>query len=158
VTGIVGSGKTMLLRRLWVELEREGKVLVCKSLSVDKDRTTMPTLIVALFRRARQPIALFVDEAYDLHAKTLTGLKHLMEMVADGGGTLPIVLVGHPELPNDLCRLTMEEIGYGATGFAFDGLAGIRREYIDWLLRTCAAEAAQPVELIDDAEIDLLAA
>jgi type II secretory pathway predicted ATPase ExeA len=40
VTGIVGSGKTMLLRRLQAELDREGKVLVSKSLSVDKDRAT----------------------------------------------------------------------------------------------------------------------
>jgi hypothetical protein len=31
---------------------------------------------------------MFVDEAHDLHAKTLTGLKRLMEVVADGGGTL----------------------------------------------------------------------
>jgi type II secretory pathway predicted ATPase ExeA len=37
VTGIVGSGKTMLLHRLLSELEREGKVLVSKLLSVDED-------------------------------------------------------------------------------------------------------------------------
>jgi type II secretory pathway predicted ATPase ExeA len=37
VTGIVGSGKTMLLRRLQAELDREGKVLVSKPLSVDKE-------------------------------------------------------------------------------------------------------------------------
>jgi type II secretory pathway predicted ATPase ExeA len=49
VIGIVGSGKTMLLRRLQAELDREGKVLVSKSLSVDKDRATLPTLIAALF-------------------------------------------------------------------------------------------------------------
>lgn len=116
VTGIVGSGKTLMLRRLQAELDREGKVLVSKSLSVDKDRTTLPTLIAALFydlspdkepristqgerrerdlqelfRRGRKPVALFVDEAHDLHAKTLTGLKRLMEVVADGGGTLSI--------------------------------------------------------------------
>jgi type II secretory pathway predicted ATPase ExeA len=39
----------MLLRRLQEDLAREGKVLVSKSLSVDKDRTTIPTLITALF-------------------------------------------------------------------------------------------------------------
>ena len=46
---IVGSGKTMLLRCLQAELDREGKVLVSKSLSVDKDRATLTTFIVALF-------------------------------------------------------------------------------------------------------------
>jgi hypothetical protein len=101
---------------------------------------------------------LFVDEAHDLHAKTLTGLKRLMEVVADGGGTLSIVLVGHPKLRNDLRRPTMEEIGYRATVFAFDGIAGNQREYSDWLLRTCAAEKTKPAELIDEAAIDLLAA
>jgi type II secretory pathway predicted ATPase ExeA len=112
-------------------------------LSVDKDRTTLPTLIAALFydlspdkepriskqgerrerdlqelfRRGRKPVALFVDEAHDLHAKTLSGLKRLMEVVADGGGMLSIVLAGHPKLRNDLRRPTMEEIGYRATVF-----------------------------------------
>jgi len=35
----------MLLRRLQEDLVREGKVTVSKSLSVDKERTTIPTLI-----------------------------------------------------------------------------------------------------------------
>jgi type II secretory pathway predicted ATPase ExeA len=49
VAGVVGSGKTVMLRRLQEDLGREGKVTVSKSLSVDKDRTTIPTLITALF-------------------------------------------------------------------------------------------------------------
>jgi type II secretory pathway predicted ATPase ExeA len=40
---------------------------------------------------------LFVDEAHDLHYKTLIGLKRLCEVVADGGGVLSIVLAGHPK-------------------------------------------------------------
>jgi type II secretory pathway predicted ATPase ExeA len=152
--------------------------------SVDQDRTTPPTLIAALFydlspdkepristqgerrerdlqelfRRGRKPVALFVDEAHDVRAKTLTGLKRLMEVVTDGGGTLSIVLAGHPKLRNDLRRPTMEEIGYRATVFSFDGIVGSQREYIDWLLRTCSTEKTKPAELIDDAVIDLLAA
>jgi hypothetical protein len=51
----------------------------------------------------------------------------------------------------------MEEIGYRATVFSFDGIAGNQREYIDWLLQTCAAEKTKSAELIDDAAIDLLA-
>ncbi len=54
VSGVVGSGKTMLLRRLQEELVREGKIIVAKSLSVDKDRTTIPTLITALFHDLSQ--------------------------------------------------------------------------------------------------------
>lgn len=35
VTGIVGCGKMVLLRRIQEDLTREGKVIVSKSLSVD---------------------------------------------------------------------------------------------------------------------------
>jgi type II secretory pathway predicted ATPase ExeA len=62
-----------------------------------------------LFRHRRKP---FVDEAHNLHPKTLTRLKRLMEVIADGGGRVSVVLAGHPKLRNDLRRPTMEEIGY----------------------------------------------
>src|SRR3546814_3893284 len=39
VSGLVGSGKTHLLRRIEDELARAGKVAVAKSLAVDKRRT-----------------------------------------------------------------------------------------------------------------------
>ncbi len=182
VAGIVGSGKTAMLRRLQEELAREGKVTVAKSLSVDKDRTTIPTLITALFhglspdkdpkipsqgekrerelqqlvRRGRKPVALFVDEAHDLHSKTLVGLKRLMEVVADGG-MLSVVLVGHPKLRNDLRRPTMEEIGYCSAIFEFDGMANHQLAYIRWLLATCAAEGTAVGDLIEDAALGLLA-
>jgi type II secretory pathway predicted ATPase ExeA len=183
VTGIVGSGKTIMLRRLQEDLAKEGKVLVSKSLSVDKERATLPTLIAALFydlspdkdpriptqgekrerdlrdlvKRGRKLVVLFVDEAHDLHAKTLTGLKRLMEVVADGGGMLSIVLAGHPKLRNDLRRPIMEEIGYRTAVFAFDGMAGHQHDYIAWLLGSCAAEGIQLPDMIEGGAIDLLA-
>lgn len=183
VAGVVGSGKTVLLRRIQDELTREGRVTVSKSLSVDKDRTTIPTLITALFhdlspdkdpkfptlgekrerelqqlvRRGRKPVALFVDEAHDLHGKTLIGLKRLMEVVADGGGMLSVVLVGHPKLRNDLRRPTMEEIGYRSVMFEFDGMAGNQLAYIRWLLGRCAGEGVDIGDLIETAAVELLA-
>jgi len=62
-----------------------------------------------LFRRAKKPVALFIDDAHDLHPKTLTALKRLTELVAEGG-QLSIVLIGHPKLKNDLRRPKMEEV------------------------------------------------
>jgi type II secretory pathway predicted ATPase ExeA len=137
VTGLVGSGKTRFLHRFVAALKEEGRFTVARSLSVDKERTTLTTLITALFydlssdktpriptqgeereralrelvRRGRKPVVLLVDESHDLHPKTQVGLKRLMEVVADSGGTLAIVLAGHPKLRNDLRRPTMEEIG-----------------------------------------------
>jgi type II secretory pathway predicted ATPase ExeA len=183
IAGLVGSGKTVLLRRIEEELVRQ-KVVVAQSLAVDKERTTLATLIEALFydlssekevkipkhgekrerelrelvRKQRRPIALIVDEAHDLHANTLKGLKRLMEVVANGGGTLSIILSGHPKLRNDLRQPRLEEVGYRMTIFDFEGIAGHQRKYIDWLLRACAAESTAAADMIEEAAVELLAA
>ena len=128
LTAITGSGKTILSRRLRTDLEREGRVIVSRSLSVDKAKITVPLLLAALFydltpdktvtissqserrerdlqelfRRAKKPVALFIDDAHDLHPKTLVALKRLIELVTEGGGQLSIVLVGHPKLKTPL--------------------------------------------------------
>jgi type II secretory pathway predicted ATPase ExeA len=49
VTGLVGSGKTLLRRQLRDILVAEKRVTVSKSLAVDKERTSLTTLITALF-------------------------------------------------------------------------------------------------------------
>lgn len=67
--------------------------------------------LLALIQKCRKPVALFVDEAHDLHSKTLVGLKRLIELVRQNGGMLSVVLAGHPKLKNDLRRPTLEEIG-----------------------------------------------
>ncbi|WP_013325777.1 ExeA family protein [Gloeothece verrucosa] len=183
LTGVVGCGKTVTLRRLQAALIKEGKILVSKSLSVDKNRATLTTLISALFydlsadktvkipsqgekrerelreliRKGKKPVALFVDEAHDLHSKTLTGLKRLIEVVEDGGGILSVVLAGHPKLKNDLRRPTMEEIGYRAAVFSLDGLIGSQREYIEWLVKVCTPEKTQLQDILLPEAIDLLA-
>nr|WP_245688352.1 AAA family ATPase [Vibrio sonorensis] len=75
------------------------------------------------------PVALFVDEAHDLHHKTLTGLKRLMEVIRDSGGRLSIVLAGHPKLRNDLKSPTMEEIGFRTITMSLEASQGILRDY-----------------------------
>ena len=183
VAGLVGSGKTAFLRRVQDDLAREGKVLISKCLSVEKDRLRLPALIAALFydlaadrepripsfserrerelrelvRKTKRPVALFVDKAHDLHNNTLVGLKRLMEVVTDAGGSLSIVLSGHPKLKNDLQRPTMEEIGYRTTVIAFEGIAGQQRPYLAWLLATCAAAGTSPGDILEEAALDLLA-
>ncbi len=183
MAGLVGSGKTAFLRRVQGNLAREGKVLISKCLSVEKDRLRLPTLIAALFydlaadrepripsfserrerelrdliRKTRRPVALFIDEAHDLHNNTLVGLKRLMEVVSDAGGSLSIVLSGHPKLKNDLQRPTMEEIGYRTTIITFEGIAGQQRPYIAWLLKACAVEGTSSADIVEDAAVDLLA-
>jgi type II secretory pathway predicted ATPase ExeA len=183
VTGPVGVGKTLFLHRLQDEIAKERKVIVAQSLSVDQARATVPTLIAALFydlsrdkepkiptqgekrerdlqklvNRAGKPVALFVDEAHDLHGKTLNGLKRLLEVIARGGGVLSVVLVGHPKLKNDLRRPIMEEIGYRTDVLSFEGLADETRAYLAWLLEQCAAKGVMAGSMIEPDALDLLA-
>jgi type II secretory pathway predicted ATPase ExeA len=49
VAGLVGSGKTHLLTRIEDELARSSKIAIAKSLAVDKRRTSLPSLIEAMF-------------------------------------------------------------------------------------------------------------
>ena len=183
ITGPVGVGKTRFLHRLQGEIAAEKKVIVAQSLSVDKGKTTVPTLIAALFydlsrekepriptqgekrerdlqklvTRAGKPVALFVDEAHDLHGKTLNGLKRLMEVIEHGSGVLSIVLAGHPKLRNDLRRPTMEEIGYRTDSLTLDGLAEESRAYLDWLMAACLAPGVAASDVIEADALDLLA-
>ena len=125
--GVIGSGKTVTLRRLHQQLKDDNRVLVAKSLAVEKHRITLGTLIPALFydlstekplriptqseqrerdlrdlvQKGKRPVVLCVDEAPDLPRHTLTDLKRLMEVIEDGDGTLAVVLAGHPKLGND---------------------------------------------------------
>jgi type II secretory pathway predicted ATPase ExeA len=171
-----------MLRRLQQVLEDEKKVTVSKSLAIEKHRIKLTTLVAALFydlshekqvriptdekrerdlrelvRKNKRPVALFVDEAHDLNAHTLTGLKRLVELVEDGQGRLSVVLAGHPKLRNDLRRPTMEEIGHRTDVFSLDGIAGNQREYILWLLGACSKGQAKPEAILTEEAIDLLA-
>src|SRR5262249_31478506 len=163
--GVIGSGKTVTLRRLQQQLKEDNRVLVSKSLAVEKHRITLRTLLTALFdghatekptriptqsekrerelrdlvKKGKRPVVLFVDEAHALTRHTLTDLKRLLEVVEDGDGKLSIVLAGHPKLGNDLRRPTMEEIGYRRDIFTLEGLAGSQREYLQWLFHACTA-------------------
>lgn len=183
VSGPVGAGKTMMINRLQEHIAKEKKIIVARSLSVDKPRVVLPALITALFldisgnpdmkvptqperrerllqeavRNARKPIALFIDEAHDLHGNTLNGLKRLREVISAGGGTLSVVLVGHPRLRNDLRRATMEEIGHRTVKFEFSSIGDDRREFVSWLLKQCLAEDVQPEDVVEEAAQGYLA-
>ena len=183
LTGVIGSGKTTTLRRLFSVLMKENKILVSKSISIEKNRSTMTTLISALFydlstddkevkipasgekrerdlrdliKRRKKPVVLFVDEAHDLHYRTLKGLKRLIEMVEDSGGILSVLLAGHPKLKNDLRRPTMEEIGSRSSILTLEGMVGSQREYITWLIDACGSEGTELSDVLTVEAVDLL--
>lgn len=181
LVGLVGCGKTTTLNRLVQTLKAERAILVSQSLAVDQHRVNLGTLMTALFydlvdekdfkiptqpekrerklveviSKRRKPITLFVDEAHDLHHKTLIGLKRLIELVQNAGGTLSVVLVGHPKLRNDLRRPALEEIGARTALFVLDGIKGQERAYIQGLLEQCTKDDG--AEILTDEAIDRLA-
>ncbi len=185
VSGIVGCGKTTLLRRLQEMLAREKDFLVAKSLAVDKGQISLPVLINALFydlgttekdfkiptqpelrervlrdlvKRRQKSVALFVDDAHDLQTKTLVGLKRLIEVVRDGGGHLSVVLAGHPKLKNDLRRPTMEEIGLRTAVFELTNFTFMEKlAYLKWLLTQCLPAKFELDAVITEEAVSLTA-
>ena len=186
ISGIVGSGKTLLINRLEDDLEREKEIIVARSLSLDKSKVTLSSFMLAIFldlatkgkekeikipaptekqmrklqeviQKWKKPVALFVDEAHHIHGQTLRELKLLIEVVRKGGGLLSIVLAGHPKLKNDLRRSILEEIGHRMTILDLDGIVANKRAYIEWLLAKCV-KAETPIDSVFSVEaIDLLA-
>lgn len=176
LSGMVGCGKTTLLRRIQDTLRRENDMRVAKSVALAKDRVTIQTLVIALFHdlsterdvqipaqaekrerklleligKRQKPIVLLIDEAHDLSRKTLIELKRLTELVHEVGETLSLVLAGHPKLKNELSRGTMEEIGSRTTFFILEGVKGQQRAYISWLLEACSEVPAGEI-LTDEA-------
>jgi len=103
--------------------------------------------MVAEYRK-QQGIDLSIDKQ---------ALQRLTEGVVECGGQLSVVLLGHPKLKNDLRRPQMEEIGYRTTTFEFEGVSGHRREFIGWLVKTCAQEGVKTADVMDADAIELLA-
>lgn len=182
LSGIVGCGKTTLLQKLQADVEKNKNMLVSRSLAVDKDRVTLTTLMTALFydlatekdfkiptqtekrerrlialiQKHRKLVTLFVDEAHDLHHQTLVKLKRLIELVRQNGGTLAVVLAGHPKLKNDLRRPTLEEIGARASLFTLQGIQGHQVPFIHWLIKACTQDKIAPTNVFSEAAIQLL--
>jgi type II secretory pathway predicted ATPase ExeA len=179
--GLIGSGKTVTLKRLQTILEDDKKVTVSRSLSIEKNTVKLGALLAALFydistekniqipkgveRREREflellkknkrPVVMFIDEAHDLNGNTLIGLKRLIELVEYGDGKLSIILAGHPKLKNDLQRPTMEEIGFRTEVFSLDKLAGNQQEYIHWLIASSSQGKVKTDAILDEDALDM---
>jgi type II secretory pathway predicted ATPase ExeA len=177
--GIVGCGKTTLLKHIRRALQQEGEILISRSLALDK--VNIKSLITALFydltgdeevkvpaqaqrrerlllwlieRRAR-PVALFVDDAHDLDNQTLVELKRLIELIREAGDTLSVVLAGHAKLKNAMDDPRLKEIGEPCTVFTLEGIGGHQDAYVRWLLGQCAMQETEA--LIREEAIALLA-
>ena len=183
LTGVVGSGKTVLLWRIQEQLRHEGQIEVSESLLFDMPCVTLSTLKLALYydlatekdgdltekpekserallkvmQRCQKPIALFIDDGHDLHGQTLRSLKQCIEKTRHRGSRLTVVLAGHPRLRNELRRPARAEIGARTTVFELEGIQGQQRCYITWLLEQCT-EAQVLEDLVSEAAMEFLVA
>lgn len=183
LTGMVGTGKTTALRQIQQAIREENKIMVSKALSTDKKRVNVNTLYTALFsdlvtekdfkiptqpekrerklqeliKKLNKPVAMLIDEAHELHWRTLVSLKHLIETVEDNGGILAVLIVGHPTLANELKKPALEEIGARTKLFSLDGLGVHRRQYIEWILDNCSKDKIQPHDIFTKEAITLFA-
>jgi type II secretory pathway predicted ATPase ExeA len=149
---------TVLINALFYDLAPEKDSKTEKEFKIPSQPERRERLLRDLIRRRQKPIALFIDDAHDLHPKTLVGLKRVLEMVRDGGGTISVVLAGHPKLKNDLRRPTMEEIGARAAALDLEGFgSGEKVSYLKWLLRQCASAKTNVETLLSEEAAALLA-
>jgi type II secretory pathway predicted ATPase ExeA len=125
LTGTVGSGKTLLLRRMIAQLDSDVIAAVVNCANRRDDRL-MPWIFSAfgLDRRgmddasmhfafahyvrqegaAGKQVMLAVDEAQNLSVDMLEELRVLSNLNDDGQATLQIILVGQPELRSTMQR------------------------------------------------------
>ncbi len=110
--------------------------------------------LLALMKKRRKPVCLFVDDAHGLHGNTLKQVKRLMELAQNQNDIFAVVLAGHPKIANDLRRPAMEEVGARATLLSLEGIQGQQSSYIRWLLEQCTDQEAG--EILTPEAIQLL--
>lgn len=161
----------------------EQDIAVVKVLATDKHSVNTTTLYTALFAdlprrkdfkvlvgpekrerclqdlviRIKKPILLIIDDAHDLKSSALVGLKRIVEIVNDAGGTITILAVGHPKLGVDLQKPVMEEVGARAKVFELPILGEQKSEFIHWALSDCIKPKDDIYQVISEEAITMLA-
>ncbi len=132
ITGGIGTGKTILVRALFNELEGRGIMaaqlvttqvepedmlrMVCASFGLAHEGMNKATLLhnLEVIARARfaegQRILLVVDEAQNLPARSLEELRMLANFQVDGRSLFQSFLLGQEELRRTLQQPAMEQL------------------------------------------------
>jgi putative secretion ATPase (PEP-CTERM system associated) len=131
VTGEVGAGKTMLVERLWAQLDREAYTLArinTTQLSADDllrlvmagfgvahqgDKAALLLGFAATVRQQRQTgrrCVLVVDEAQNLPLAALEELRMLSNLTEDGRAALQTILLGQPQFRRMLASPDLDQL------------------------------------------------
>jgi type II secretory pathway predicted ATPase ExeA len=159
VIGEVGSGKSVMRRKVVEQLKKDGDVIVIFPQMIDKTRVNAASICDAiimdlseakpsmkleaktrqvhklLLERAKQNFrsVLIIEEAHDLHTNTLKYLKRFYEMEDGYRKLLGIILVGQTELKNlfnEQAHIEMREVIRRIQTAEIKGLNGSTKDYL----------------------------
>lgn len=182
VTGLSGSGKSTLLDKTLKQLQEEQNIMICRSLSTEKQSVSIPLIFSAFFsdlvkekniniylkaekkerkliellNKNKKNLVLLIDDAHELNTQTLIGLKRIKELDKDTGGKITFILVGQPKLSNELNHPKMEEIGARSDIFTINSILDNNAKYCEWIIKQAISENAKHKEIINQDAIELL--
>ena len=159
VIGEVGSGKSVMRRKVVEQLKKDGDTIVIYPQMIDKSRVNAASICDAiimdlseqkpsmkleaktrqvhklLLERAKQNFrsVLIIEEAHDLHTNTLKYLKRFYEMEDGYRKLLGIILVGQTELKNlfnEQAHIEMREVIRRIQTAEIKGLNGNTKDYL----------------------------
>jgi len=132
VTGDVGAGKTMLVERLWSQLDRDtytlARITTTQLCGDDllrlaasgfgvpaegRDKASMLLGLEAVLRQHRQTgrrCLLVVDEAQNLPLGALEELRMLSNLTEDGRASLQTILLGQPQFRRILASPSLDQL------------------------------------------------
>lgn len=182
ISGSVGSGKTAFINQIMDELKAEDNCIVSYSYSSDRENVNIKTLatallldlnngdkvqiptspemrtrkLVSLIQERNKPVVLFIDEAQDLHANTLSSLKKLIESAKKGRQKLSIILAGQPKLRNMIMSPRMDEIGSRSYIIELDNFFTKKDKYFEWTLNKCSEKGKKISDIITAEALKIL--
>jgi len=182
IIGEVGSGKSVIRRKVVEQLKKDGDVIVIFPQMIDKHRVNAASICDAivmdlseqrprmkledktrqvhklLLDRAKQGFraVLIIEEAHDLHTSTLKYLKRFYELEDGYRKLLGIILVGQTEmlsLFNEQAHIEMREVIRRIQTAEIKGLNGDIKAYLTLKFKRVGAKVE---DIFDDGAFDAL--
>lgn len=171
VIGEVGSGKSVMRRKVVEQLKKDGDVIVIFPQMIDKNRVNAASICDAivmdlseqrprmkledktrqvhklLLERAKQGFraVLIIEEAHDLHTSTLKYLKRFYELEDGYRKLLGIILVGQVELKDifsEQAHIEMREVIRRIQTAEIKGLNGNIKDYLTLKFKRIGAKVS----------------
>lgn len=183
VIGEVGSGKSVMRRKVVEQLRKDGDVIVIYPQMIDKTKVNAGSICDAiimdlseqkpkikleaktrqvhqlLLERAKQGFraVLIIEEAHDLHTSTLKYLKRFYELEDGYRKLLGIILIGQVELKNlfnETTHIEMREVIRRIQVAEIKGLNGNIKQYLQLKFKRIGAKVE---DIFTDGALDALA-